>query len=123
MNVFDFVLGGFDFGEQFDTRSTSATGNLVVHIPAPWGLVPYATGGAGYIRTTTVQGPIGVSDESSAFAFNFGGGVKYFFTTPRWLGLRFDLRYTKANEGLDFAGGTSSPSSFDFTLGAVFRLF
>ena len=123
MDVFDFVLGGFDLGDQFDARHTAATGNVVVHIPAPWGLVPYATGGAGYVRTTVVQGPIGDSDASSTFEFNFGGGVKYFFTTPRWLGLRFDVRYRKAGEGLPFAGGTSSPSGTELTLGAVVRLF
>ena len=122
LKVFDFVLGGFDLGEQFDATHTALSGNLVVQFPTAKGLVPYGTGGVGYLRITPVQGPIGDADSTSTFEFNFGGGIKYFFPAPRWLGVRFEVRYRKASEGPTFVGG-GSPSGTALTIGAVARFF
>ena len=122
LEVFDFVLGGFDLGEQFEAKHTAASVNLVVQFPTAIGLVPYGTGGLGYLKTSAVQGPIGDSDSASGLETNFGGGVKYFFPTPRWLGVRFDVRYRRASEGVRFHN-SASPSSTEFTIGAMARFF
>ena len=120
MDVDDFVLGEIALGEQYDVTETALTGNVLLQLPTAAGVVPYVTGGLGYLRQTPVQGPIGDEDSTSTFEFNFGGGVKYFFSGARWLGIRFDVRYSKASGGLVFSG---SPSSTDLTIGAVFRFF
>ena len=120
-DVDDLELGNVALGEQFQARSRYFGGNIVFQFPVG-NLVPYVTGGAGLLRTTPKETIAGV-DSVSGFDFNVGGGVKYWFSSPQWLGLRGDVRYHTANEGLTFPGGTSTPNGFEFSVGASFRWF
>jgi hypothetical protein len=121
-DVDDGELGLVSLDEQFDAEQTLLGGNVTYQYPLEIGLVPYATGGAGYLKTTP-SNPLGDTTDVSTVDINFGGGAKYFFPTPRWLGLRFDVRYHTATEGFAFAGGDSSPSGTEFTIGAIVRFF
>ena len=121
-DVDDGELGNVSLGEQFNAKQTVMGGNVVFQYPLEIDLVPYATGGAGYLKTTPWN-PVADTVHLSAIDINFGGGVKYFFTRPHWLGLRFDLRYHTGTDGLSFAGDDSSPSGTAFTVGAIARFF
>ena len=121
LSVDDREVGNVDLGEQFEAKQLFLGGNVVFQFPAG-SLTPYVTGGVGLLRTTPVN-PITDIDRVSGLDFNFGGGVKYWFSSPQWLGLRFDARYHTATEGLTFPEGTSSPKGFEFSVGAAFRWF
>jgi hypothetical protein len=75
------------------------TGNVVVN---PIGndrlIVPYATAGLGGITLLDNKdtGSIGVTDKTTYFAGNVGGGVKWF--AHRYFGLRGDYRLVMVND-------------------------
>lgn len=119
--VDDVELGTVGLGEQFRADQLYFGGNVVFHFPLG-ALAPYVTGGGGVLRTTPTDAIEGI-DRVSSLDFNFGGGVKYWFRSPQWLGIRFDARYHAANEGLTFPDGTSTPSGLEFSVGAAFRWF
>lgn len=119
--VNDEVVGMVDLGEQFDTDQLFLGGNVLYHFPVG-NFAPYVTGGAGLLRTTPTSS-IAEIDRVSAIDVNFGGGAKFWFSSPYWLGLRFDLRYHTASEGITFPGGTSSPKGFELSVGASVRFF
>lgn len=54
---------------------------------------PFVAGGLGWTNFTNTNNPTGALDLgfSNRFAYNIGGGVKYYFS--KYVGLRFDLRY------------------------------
>ena len=119
LRVDDDVVGVVDLGEQFDADQLFLGGNVVYQFPVA-SFVPYVTGGAGLLRTTPT-GTIADIDRVSAIDFNFGGGAKYWFSSL--LGVRFDVRYHTANEGITFPGGTASPKGLEFSIGASARFF
>ena len=121
LDVDDLEVGNVALGEQFRSDQLYFGGNVVYQFPMG-SFAPYVTGGVGLARTTPVEA-IAEIDRISAFDFNVGGGVKYWFSSPRWLGLRVDVRYHTANDGLTFPGGTSSPRGWEYTVGASFRWF
>lgn len=120
-DVDDGELGRVALGEQLEASQRYFGGNIVFEFPFG-NFAPYATGGAGLLRTTPKETISGI-DSVSGFDFNVGGGVKYWFASPKWLGLRGDVRYHTTNEGLTFPGGTSTPSGVEFSVGASFRWF
>ena len=120
-DVDDGELGTAALGEQLRATQRYLGGNVVFQFPLG-NIAPYATGGVGLLRTTP-QEPIAGIDSASGLDFNVGGGVKYWFASPQWLGLRGDVRYHTANEGLTFPGGTSTPKGLELTVGASFRWF
>lgn len=121
LDVDDLEVGNVALGEQFRSDQLYFGGNVVYQFPMG-SFAPYVTGGVGLARTTPVEA-IAEIDRISALDFNVGGGVKYWFSSPRWLGLRADVRYRTANDGLTFPGGTSSPRGWEYTVGASFRWF
>ena len=125
-NTYGFVVDDDEIGtvvleDQLDADQLNFGGNIVFEIPLG-DFVPYATGGVGILRTSPSGSIEGVED-ISATDFNFGGGLKYWFST--WVGARVDARYHTANDGLSFADATDSPTTkgFEFTVGASFRFF
>jgi len=88
-NFFEF---DDDFGEfDSDGSVTTVMGNLLVG--APLGkLRPYATVGAGLMRTNIEFGDLDLFDDLSAndFGINYGGGLMVFLTEN--VGLRGDIR-------------------------------
>lgn len=119
--VDDVDLDNVPLGEQFGTDQLRLGGNVVFQFPLG-NFAPYVTGGGGWSRTTPTA-PIEGIDRVSSLDINVGGGVKYWFSSPQWLGVRFDVRYHTANEGLTFPGGTSSPQGVEFSVGGAFRWF
>ncbi len=111
-------------GDQFDAKQISYGGNLIVQFPFEVGVVPFGTVGAGWQKTTPEQ-PIAGIDSASGLDFNFGGGVKYFFTNQGlpWLGARFDLRWHYLSEGLAFYDNEASPRYTEISIGVVARPF
>ena len=69
-------------------------------------LVPFVAAGVG---VTTLHNPAGIKNETDSL-FNYGGGIKYFFT--RALAMRADIRQL-----LVFDGGRSD---FEYGLGLTF---
>jgi hypothetical protein len=65
------------------------TGNLVVSLPTRSGVVPYLTGGAGALSVFE-QASLGITDTTTFFTGNVGGGLKWY--SGRW-GLRGDYRF------------------------------
>lgn len=120
-DVDDVELGRVGLGEQFEASQGYFGGNVVFQFPLG-SLVPYVTGGAGLLRTSPKQTISGI-ESASGFDFNVGGGVKYWFSSLRWLGLRGDVRYHNASDGLTFPGGTSTPKGLEYSVGASFRWF
>jgi len=120
-DIDDLEVGDVALGEQFRSDRLYFGGNVLYQFPKG-NFAPYVTGGAGLARETPVE-PIAGIDRVSALDFNVGGGVKYWFSSPPWLGLRADVRYHTATDGLTFPGGTSSPKGWEFSAGASFRWF
>ncbi len=121
LDIDDLEVGNVALGEQFRSDQLYFGGNVVYQFSIA-NFAPYVTGGVGLARTTPVAAIAGF-DRVSALDFNVGGGLKYWFSSPQWLGLRADVRYHTANDGLTFPGGTSSPKGFEFSVGASFRWF
>ena len=120
-DIDDLEVGNVALGEQFRSDRLYFGGNVVYQFPKG-NVAPYVTGGVGLARETPVEAIAGI-DRVSALAFNVGGGVKYWFSSPQWLGLRADVRYHTANDGVTFPAGTSSPKGWEFSGGASFRWF
>ena len=116
--VNDNDVGIVNLGDQFTTTVQNVSGNFVAQFPLEIGLVPYGTLGFAFMRTDLDTEVSGVTNDSST-GLNFGGGVKYFFTS--WVGARFDLRYQIVSEGLAFAGNIAEPRNTEITIGAAFR--
>jgi len=121
LSVDDGVIGVVDLGEQFEADQFFLGGNVLFQFPKG-NFAPYATGGVGLLRTTP-QSAISGIDRISTLDINFGGGLKYWFSTPGWLGFRFDVRYHTANDGITFPGGSSTPTGLEVSVGAGVRLF
>jgi hypothetical protein len=121
LEVDDLEVGKVDLGEQFRSNQLYFGGNVVYQFPLG-NLAPYVTGGVGLARTTPAEALAGI-DRVSALDFNVGGGLKYWFSSPQWLGLRADLRYHRADDGLTFSGDASSPKGWEYSAGASFRWF
>ena len=116
--VNDNDVGIVNLGDQFTTTVQNISGNFVYQYPLEIGLVPYGTIGFAWIRTDLDSEISGVTNDSST-GLNFGGGVKYFFTS--WVGARFDMRYQIISEGLAFADNIAEPRNTELTIGAAFR--
>ncbi len=116
--VNDDEAGIVNLGDQFTATVQNISGNFVAQLPLKIGLVPYGTLGFAWIRTDLDVEVSGVTNDSST-GLNFGGGVKYFFTS--WVGARFDIRYQILSEGLAFAGNIAEPRNTEVTIGAAFR--
>ena len=89
-NFFEFEDDFGEFGS--DGSVTTVMGNLLVG--APLGKVrPYATVGAGLMRTNIEFGDLDLFDDLDAndFGINYGGGVMVFLTDN--IGLRGDIRH------------------------------
>jgi opacity protein-like surface antigen len=116
--VNDNDVGIVNLGDQFTTTVQNISGNFVYQYPLEIGLVPYGTLGFAWMRTELDTEVAGVTNDSST-GLNFGGGVKYFFTS--WVGARFDVRYQIVSEGLAFADNIAEPRNTEITIGAAFR--
>jgi len=66
------------------------SGNLIVSAPLQSGLTPYVTGGVGGL-TLMKTAELGISDVTTLFTGNVGGGLKW-YANSRW-GLRADYRF------------------------------
>jgi opacity protein-like surface antigen len=136
------LLGGGIFGVEFDAALTpnffdsgdsdveledsnvsTFMGNLMLAVPAPSPIRPYASGGIGIVRTrATSVGNVFDLDENS-FGVNFGGGVIGQFSEH--VGMRGDLRYFRRLQDSD--GGDDIDldlGGFNFwrgSLGVTFR--
>jgi opacity protein-like surface antigen len=96
-NFFENTIGpgNFEFG---DSNVTTLMANLVLGVPVGGesgaGFRPYASGGAGLLRTS-ISGDEFFDDlETNDFGVNVGGGVHGFFTDA--VGLRGDIRYFRS---------------------------
>lgn len=116
--VNDDEVGIVNLGDQFTTTVQNISGNFVAQFPLEIGLIPYGTLGFAWIRSDLDTEVSGVASDSST-GLNFGGGVKYFFTS--WVGARFDVRYQIVSEGLAFADNVAGPRNTELTIGAAFR--
>jgi hypothetical protein len=110
-----------DFFGKTDIGGSSvltATGNLVLGIPIGGqtgvGVRPYAVVGLGVMRTKVDNFSNILSLDNSEGAWDFGGGVMFFFGTH--VGVRGDVRYFRTfskvdflplSQTLDFARGTA----------------
>ena len=111
-----------DFFGKTDIGGSSvltATGNLLLGIPIGGqhgvGVRPYALVGLGVIRSKVdAFGDVLSLDDSKA-AWDFGGGVMFFFGTH--VGVRGDLRYFRTFGDVDFL--TPEPKSLDFARGSA----
>ena len=121
VDIDDLEVGNVALGEQFRSDRLYFGGNVVYQFPKG-NFAPYVTGGAGLARETPAE-PIAGFERVSALDFNVGGGMKYWFSSRQWLGLRADVRYHTANDGVTFPGGTSSPKGWEFSVGGSFRWF
>jgi opacity protein-like surface antigen len=111
-----------DFFGRTDIGSSSvltATGNLLVGIPIGGqtgvGIRPYALVGLGVVRTKVDGFNTILSLDNSKAAWDFGGGVMFFFGTH--VGVRGDVRYFRTFGGVDFLIPDSK--SLDFARGSA----
>ena len=119
--VDDNEVGSVDLGNQFAVKNLNMGGSIVVELPRGR-FVPYVTGGVGLQRAMPKRRIVGV-ERVSSFDYNFGGGVKLWLKSPRWLGIRMDARYHSTSHGISFTDGTSSPKGIEFTAGVVVNFF
>lgn len=125
-NFFENTVGDadFDFG---DSNVTTLMGNVIIGAPiggqSGRGLRPYASGGAGLIRSQVDGGDFFDDLNTNDFGINVGGGIHGFFTDN--VGIRGDIRYFRSlqdnepDDDVDLA-----LSDFDFwraTVGVTFR--
>ena len=121
-DVSDAEAGDASLGPQFEADQTFWSGSAVLQFPTRIGLVPYGVVGVGQLQSRPVN-PLGEISDVTSTDVSFGGGVKYWVPSVRWLGIRFDVRYHTASEGLTFPGSSASPSGTELTVGAAVRLF
>ena len=119
-NFFDSGDGSV---ELEDSNVSTFMGNLMLAVPPPIPLRPYASGGVGIVRTrATSVGNVFDLDENS-FGVNFGGGVIGQFSDR--VGVRGDVRYFRSIQDSD--GGDDIDldlGGFNFwrgSLGVTFR--
>jgi opacity protein-like surface antigen len=124
-NFFQMTTGDGDF-EFGDGYVASLMGNLIVGAPiggqSGVGVRPYAAAGIGLLRSSLDGGGIFDDFSSSDLGFNVGGGAHVFFNDN--VGLRGDIRYTRAMQGDDDADLGLDIEDFDFwrgTIGVTFR--
>jgi len=96
-----------DFFGKTDIGGSSvltATGNLLLGIPIGGqkgvGVRPYALVGLGVVRTKVDAFSNVLSFDNSKAAWDFGGGLMFFFGTN--VGVRADLRYFRTIGNVDF---------------------
>jgi hypothetical protein len=93
------TFGGTQLADQRSPSMYAYTGNVVVN---PFSntrvFVPYATAGLGglTLRERTDVHNLGVTDNTTYFAGNVGGGLKWF--AHRYFGLRGDYRLMMVND-------------------------
>jgi hypothetical protein len=98
VEAFGSLTPGFfqsgDRGLLSHSRATALMGNVMITVPRKWAeysLRPFASGGAGLLRTSQ-QDTIGLLPVTSNVAgFNIGGGAIGYFSSRT--GVRFDVRY------------------------------
>ena len=111
-----------DFFGKTDVGGSSvltATGNLLLGIPFGGqhgvGIRPYALVGLGVVRAKVDAFGALENMDSSKAAWDFGGGVMFFFATH--VGVRAELRYFRTFGDVDFL--TPEPASLDFARGSA----
>jgi hypothetical protein len=90
---------GRELADQRAPCLYSYTGNVVVHpVGINRAVAPYATGGVGGITLLDNKDTIGirVTEKTTYFAGNVGGGVKWYL--HRYFGLRGDYRLVMVND-------------------------
>ncbi len=85
----DSVCSGACLRSRIDTTEFFLHVNLVWHLVEIGRLVPYLTGGIGFMNVSG-DVPGGGQVRETDFAANFGGGIKYFFTDK--VALRLEVR-------------------------------
>ena len=117
LSVDDKDLDTVALGEQFDVTQRTFNANAVFQYVTESGVVPYATVGV----TRLEQDPVGRSgvEKVDDIGYNLGGGVKYVFASPEWLGVRFDVRRHFVSEGIAFPEGAEAPNTTEFTFGVI----
>ena len=126
-NFFEDTVGpgNFEFG---DSNVTTLMGNLILGAPIGGqngvGFRPYATAGAGMIRTKINATSFFDEVSTSDFGINVGGGVMGFLSDN--VGLRGDLRYFRSLQDSEPGDGDLDIDlgGFDFwrgTVGVTFR--
>ena len=97
----------------------SATGNLLLGIPIGGqhgaGVRPYALAGVGVLRSKVDVGNGALNLDVTKGAWDFGGGVMFFFGTH--VGVRTDLRYFRTFGDVAFL--TPEPTSLGFGRGSA----
>jgi opacity protein-like surface antigen len=114
-----------DFYGKTDIGGSSvltATGNLLVGIPIGGqkgvGVRPYALAGLGVIRSKVDAFSDVLSLDNSEAAFDFGGGVMFFFGSH--LGVRGDIRYFRTFKDVAFnVINIDNPGSLNFARGSA----
>ena len=115
-----------DFFGRSDIGGSSvltAMGNLVIGIPlggqSGFGIRPYGLAGLGIVQSKIDASGSGVGLDETKAAWDFGGGVMFFFGTH--VGVRGDLRYIRTLGRLDFdlTGGIERSRRLDFGRGSV----
>ncbi|AMY12790.1 hypothetical protein LuPra_06072 [Luteitalea pratensis] len=116
-----------DFGELGSSGSVSTLmGNLLIGLPL--GRVrPYATFGAGLMRSNLDVFDVFDDLDRSDFGVNYGGGVMAFLTDH--VGIRGDIRHFRSLQNDDLDDSFTDPGDFDLgdftfwraTAGVVFK--
>ena len=114
-----------DFYGKTDIGGSSvltATGNLLVGIPIGGqkgvGVRPYALAGLGVIRSKVDAFSDVLSLDNSEAAFDFGGGVMFFFGSH--LGVRGDIRYFRTFKDVAFnVINVENPGGLNFARGSA----
>jgi len=73
---------------KFSATEAFLHANVVWHIVEVGRLVPYMTGGIGFMHSAGESGGVQVSETD--FSVDFGGGIKYFITNQ--VALRMEVR-------------------------------
>jgi len=89
-----FDLAGDD--DAIDWTLLGASANLLYHFPLENGMVPYATAGVGFGRSSVDL--LESARSSSEVGFNFGGGIKV--PLNETLAARGDVRYFKYSDAV-----------------------
>lgn len=117
-------ISDFDF---IQSSVTTGMVNVLVDLPLGGsgrmgGVRPFVTAGVGVIRSDVEQEDGFFAAKNTAFGFNAGAGVAWFFS-PR-LGARGDVRYFRHAEDIDDREFSLGDGTFDFwrgSLGVTFR--
>ena len=100
-----------DFGELGSSGSVSTLmGNLLIGLPLGR-IRPYATFGAGLIRSNLDVVDVFDDLDRSDFGVSYGGGIMAFFTDS--VGIRGDLRHFRSLQNDDLDDDFPDPGDFD----------